>query len=90
MYDKVSDYFSLLGHAALDVSSQEKSACENIVNQATMVSDISYNKKVQRVKTDTALKHYIILFQSVKILNWLKRLWFVNIKLKKKTYYKLV
>ncbi|KAK3100409.1 hypothetical protein FSP39_019408 [Pinctada imbricata] len=61
MYDKVSDYFSILSHTALDVSSQEKSAWENVVNQATMI-DRQFNYKCflycNHVFTDLVQYHF--------------------------------
>ena len=38
MYDKIRDYFLTYGKATLDVSTQEKSACEIIVKESDLVS----------------------------------------------------
>ena len=38
MFDKIRDYFVMYAKAALDVSAQEKSACESIVTESELVS----------------------------------------------------
>ncbi|XP_071127276.1 F-BAR and double SH3 domains protein 2-like isoform X2 [Mytilus edulis] len=42
MYDHIRDYFLTYGKAALDVSTQEKSACENIFTEADLI-DRNFN-----------------------------------------------
>lgn len=37
MYNKIRDYFVTYGKAALDVSTQEKSACESFVTESELV-----------------------------------------------------
>lgn len=44
MYDKIRDYFVTYGKAALDVSAQEKTACETIVNESDLI-DRNFNRQ---------------------------------------------
>ncbi|XP_069131406.1 F-BAR and double SH3 domains protein 2-like isoform X3 [Argopecten irradians] len=61
MFERVKEYFSVLGSTGLEISTQEKGSCENIVSQAQMI-DRQFNHQCflycNHVFTDLTQYHF--------------------------------